>query len=255
MSIKIPLDLNHPFQLTVVLPGSNFSAKADLRPVSPFTVTLERHSTTVSLVAQFVVTATLKMNVFTSVDIDAATCSFASNRDEDFESHIEIMRPAPVRATMRDDESVSAVFIFRPLTELGACLLAGGSMCLGIEWHIDCLRFVSEWVSAVETNALGFALLIPPVTVEVMCTVSVPMRITNIRAERRSIDLVFEGGALQPTNQRIHVPELERGASCTINIGILPLIAGDHRLNFWVEDGGRRVDPLFPTYISVVEVQ
>jgi hypothetical protein len=156
---------------------------------------------------------------------------------------------------MRDDESVSAIFIFRPLTELGACLLAGGSLCLGVEWHIDCLHFVSEWVSVVETNALGFALLIPPVTVEVMRTVSVPMRITNMRAARRSIDLVFEGGALQPTNQRVHIPELEKGASCTLNISILPLIAGDHKLNFWVEDAGRRVDPLFPTYISVVEAQ
>ena len=86
-----------------------------------------------------------------------------------------------------------------------------------------------------------------------MQTTTVPLRITNLRDTARDIELAFEAGTIQPIAQKIKVPRLEKGASRTVNISLLPLATGVHKLKFWAEEGDQKIEPMFPTFITVVE--
>jgi hypothetical protein len=259
MSMKIPLEMTHAFSLRAFLPGrGDKGARVDLKPVNPFSVVWARDTTTVSLVTRFKIEMVLKGLPFPSIEIEGTNVALRSrlkSQVEDFESCIEILKPSQCNGEMKDEESVTSVFLFRPLTELGACLLADSLLHFMVDWRVANLRFTSEFTAELRSKSLGFALLLPPLTAEVMKTATVPMRITNLRAETRTIALFFEGGPIQPTTQVMHVPELAPGASYTLNISVLPLLAGEHRLDFWAEEDGVRIDPMFPTYITVVDPQ
>ena len=258
MLVKVPLDLMVPFYIDVFIPRNKTPiARVEMRIVHPFSVTWELHASTVSLVAQFTCSVALKGLPITSLELENTHVAFLtkpSNSDDDFASNIEIVKPANVQATMKDDDCISSVFIMRPLTEAGASLLANNLLEFMIDWRFENLRFTNHFMAEVSNECLGYALLLPPVTTEVMKRVTVPMRITNMRSQKQNIDLVFEGGPIQPTVQRLKVPELQIGDSCTLDISLLPLVAGCHVFNFWAEgDDGHRIRPLFPTYIRVTE--
>jgi hypothetical protein len=207
-------------------------------------------------VTVYKITAALKFSLLKLVEVENTNLRFASpppNDEQDFESHIEILNPAPVKATMVDENVLSTAFLLRPLTEFGASLLTNNLLHFSVDWRFESLRYTTQWTTEIRSRSLGFALLLPPVAAQVMQTVTVPVKITNLRAGNRQIELVFEGGAIQPTAERLKVPELGEGSSTTVNISILPLMAGEHRLKFWAEENGKKIYPLFPTYISVVE--
>lgn len=260
MSVKIPLDLAVPFYVDVFIPRSKTPiARVEMRTVLPFTVTWELRSSTVSLVAQFATSVSLKGCPINSIELENTNVAFLtkpSNIEGDFESNIEIVKPAKVSATMKDDDTISSVFIMRPLTEAGASLLANNLLEFMVDWSYKNMRWTNHYMVEVSNQCLGYALLLPPVSTEVMKRVTVPMRVTNMRSEKKRIDLVFEGGPIQPTVQRIRLPELRIGDSCTIDISLLPLVVGCHMFNFWAEcEDGQKVAPLFPTYMRVTEAQ
>jgi hypothetical protein len=257
MVAKIPLTLNSPFLLQIFIAGQKAPVtEVELRPISPFQIAWDLQATTVSLVAIYKITSALKFTFLKMVELEGTSLRFATpppNDEQDFESHIEILNPAPLKANMVDENVLSAVFLIRPLTEFGASLLTNNLLNFSVDWKYETLRYTTQWTTEVRSRSLGFALLLPPVAAQVMQTVTVPVKITNLRAGNRQIELVFEGGAVQPTAERIQVPELAQGSSTTVNISILPLMAGEHKLDFWAEENGKKIYPLFPTYISVVE--
>jgi hypothetical protein len=258
MSAKIPQSLTSPVVLEVHLAGQKTPiASLPLRPLLPFETELEIRSTSVSLVAIFKITTSLKHSGLHSVDVNSTSLFFKStppNDGQDFERHIDVIDSAPLaHSVMADCNKRTSVFVLRPLTELGAVIMANNRINFSVHWSCGFLKFTNIYSSEIKSECIGFAFLTSSVTAELMKKVIVTMKITNLHPEKKKVDLVFEGGPVQPTTQRIHVPELDRGASTTIAIAILPLAVGDHKLVFWAEEGGRRVDPLFPTYISVVK--
>lgn len=259
MCIKVPIDMTVLFSIQVFIPRkSNPIAQTDMKALIPWNVTWEMHSTTVSLVAQFTTVAMLKGSLLHSVQMESTNIAFFTkppHNEDDFATNIEIVKPGGASIALKDEDSMPSVFIIRPLTEAGASLMSNNMLEFMIDWKYKNLKFTSHFATEVEFESLGFTLLLPPVTTDLMKRVTVPMRITNLRSEKRNVELVFEGGPIQPTAQRIKVPELGVGDSCTVDISLLPLMEGYHKLSFWAEEDGRRIDPLFPTYIHVTGEQ
>ena len=256
LCVKIPTEMTVPFIVEVFIPRKATPiTKVEMRSVLPFMVTWAVHVTTVSLVAEFTTAVTLKgaMEPLVVENTHATFCVKPANSGEDVASNVEIIKPQNGVATVTDEETVSSVFIMKPLTETGASLIANNTLQYMVDWRCGSLRYTCHYSVDVSNQALGFALLMPPVATEVMSAVTVPMRITNVRNVNQGIDLVFEGGPIQPAVQRVRLPELKIGESCTIDVSLLPLVVGYHKFSFWAEtDDGTKIHPLFPTYIRVI---
>lgn len=258
MCVKIPNSMSVPFFIDVFIPRqANPITRIEMRCLLPFTVTWTMHVTPVSVVAQFNSSVTLRGTALESLEIEDTHAAFVARREsggEDVASNVEIQKPQTGTGTVCDDDTISSVFIIKPLTEVGASLIANNTLQYMMDWRYKNLRFTSHFNVEMSGESLGFALLLPPVAAEVMRGVTVPMRITNVRNEDQNLDLVFEGGPIQPAVQRVKLPELAIGESCTIDVSLLPLVAGYHRFSFWAETkDGTKIQPLFPTYIRVVE--
>ena len=148
---------------------------------------------------------------------------------------------------------MSAFFSLVPLTELGAVTLSNIILNFKITWKIKDLLYTTIWFAEMDWPSFGIAMLLPPVTTKALKTTTVPLRITNLKEPKKDLELVFDGGAIQPVAQRIRLPEIATGESITVNISFLPLNSGYHQLKFWAEENGVKIEPLFPTYIEITD--
>ena len=256
--VEIPISLTAGVTLEVYIP--RFSApvaKKDLKSLSPFSVSLKKHASTISYILQFNISVCLKGQEIDEVEIESTDIMFDSkppHNEENYLSNILVNKPCNIKGVMLDNQNLSAVFSLSPITEIGSAMLSDILILFMVKWKIKNLLFTTKWkVNLTNPSSLSMAILLPPVTTKVLSTTTVPLRITNLKEVKNNIELVFEGGAIQPVAQRIPIPELPVGESLTMNLSFLPLSTGYHQLKFWVEDKGVRIDPLFPTYINVIE--
>ncbi|KAK8891041.1 hypothetical protein M9Y10_028245 [Tritrichomonas musculus] len=257
LSVKIPITMNAPFSLEVYTPRKKAPiAKIDMRSISPFNVTVESHATSLSLITLFKIEALFKVQGIDKLYIESADIDFDTrppHNGKDFKSNIKIDKPCNCKCEVVDNESLSAVFSLIPLTELGAATLSNITLNFKITWRIKELAYTTVWIAEMDAPSFGMAMLLPPVTTKALKTTTVPLRITNLKETRKNLELVFDGGAIQPVAQRIRLPEIATGESITINISFLPLNSGYHQLKFWAEEDGVKIEPLFPTYIEIVD--
>ncbi|OHT10953.1 hypothetical protein TRFO_19525 [Tritrichomonas foetus] len=256
--VQIPITLMTAFDIEVFIPRVSRSvAKKEIHPVFPFSVTFKQHQTTLSSIAQFFINISLKGQDINELDIESTNIGFDTrppHNEEDFKSNIQIVKPCNLKCKICDDQNLSSVFLLSPLTENGALMLTSNLVIhFLLSWRIKELSFTSSWIVEMKTQSIGLTMLLPPVTTKALTTTTVPLRITNLKEARKNLELIFDGGAIQPVAQRIQVPEIPSGSSVTMNISFLPLSAGYHQLRFWAEENGKRIDPLFPTYINVVD--
>ncbi|OHT05876.1 hypothetical protein TRFO_26230 [Tritrichomonas foetus] len=258
LTVKIPITMSATFSLEVFLPRKvQPIAKVELRSIQPFTVTFEQFSTAVSSIAKFNITTSLKSDVVKEIQLQSADVEFDThppNHEEDYLSHIRICKPSPFNCASHDDDNMSVIFSFIPLSEKGAVMLTNLTLHFMITWRVMNLEFTIIWEAKMENSSLGLAMLLPPITAKVNQTTTIPLRITNLKSPKKeNLEIVFEGGPIQPVAERVKVPDLDVGSSATVNISLLPLSIGYHKFTFRAEDATSKIYPLFPTYISVVE--
>ena len=256
LSVKIPITLNSSFFLDVFIPRKRkYVARIDLRVITPFSVNMEHHSTAVSIITKFNILTTLKTRYLSEITFESADIEINTHpplNEEDYHSNIKTVKPNTLNCACNDNESLSVVFSFHPLSEKGASMLSNMLMHFFLKWKFQNLEFKTIYEAETINDSIGLAILLPPTTIKAMTTSTVPLRITNLNMVPKSVELVFESDLIQPVSERIKVPEIEPGASTTVNFSLLPLSVGYHKFNFWAEQDGVKVSPLFPTYISVV---
>lgn len=257
LSIKIPISMITPFSLEVYTPRKKEPiAKVDMRPISPFNVTIESHSTSLSLITLFSIETAFKIQGIDKLYVESADIDFDTrppHNGKDFKSIIKIDKPCNCKCEVIDGQKLNAVFSLIPLTELGAATLSNIVLNFKVTWKIKDLMYTTIWVAEMDSPSFGMAMLLPPVTTKALKTTTVPLRITNLKEPRKDLELVFDGGAIQPVAQRIRLPEIGTGESITVNISFLPLNSGYHQLKFWAEENGEKIEPLFPTYIEITD--
>ena len=77
LTVQVPANYSNPFYLDVYIPGKTTPiARTEIRPILPFSVSWEQHTTAVSYVAQFGIQTVLKGTKFNSVEIESTDISF-----------------------------------------------------------------------------------------------------------------------------------------------------------------------------------
>ncbi|KAH0790592.1 hypothetical protein GPJ56_005447 [Histomonas meleagridis] len=255
LKILIPPTMRTQFKIEAYIPGRAKSIQSHtLQIFSPFNVFFRSEPTTGSLILQFNIECDLRMNL--PVELESTDVEIEAENPQilhDFQSNIKITNPSNIKCTVKNEMSLSSIFIFVPLTSIGASMLPHLITNFSINWNVKSLSFKSVWTTDIEKETFGISILIPPITAKVNQTTTVPFRLTNANDVAKSIDLVFEGGYIQPVAKRVHVPNIEPNSSTTIDISLLPLAVGYHPLKFWAENAQKRIEPMFPTYVFVKE--
>lgn len=257
LSIKIPVSMVTPFVIEAYTPRKATPiAKAEMKPINPFNVSIKSQTTSVSYITQFDIDTTFRQQSIEKVFIESTDLEFDTkppHNSLDYQSNIKVEKPCNLHCQVHPDERFSVVYSLLPLTELGAVALSNFVVNFSINWTYNNLKFTSIWCYDFTSLSLGIAMLLPPVTTKALQTTTVPLRITNMIEARKDIEIVFDGGSIQPIAQRIKLPAISTGESITLNVSFLPLNSGYHQLKFWAEENGNKIEPLFPTYIEVIE--
>lgn len=259
LSVRIPITMTTPFNIDIFLPRTQVPVlRAEMVPLIPFDISVLQRSTSISTIIHYNILATLRSTSVKKVQIDDADVEFDTkppHNNEDIISNIQIVKPCQkfVKCKVQSDDQFSVLFSFIPLSEIGALMLSNLALRFLITWRYENLSYTTVWESKFESASLGITLLVHPVTAQLMNSTSIPMKISNFKDEKRNIEIFFDNGPLQPVMEKFKVSEIEPNSSITVNIGVLPLSVGYHQLKFWAEENGERIEPLFPTYISVTE--
>ena len=259
LSIRIPINMTTPFNIDIYLPRTQVPVlRTEMIPLIPFDISVQQQSTAISTIIHYNIFATLKSTDAKKVHIDNVDIEFDTrppHNNEDIISNLQIVKPINnfAECDVKSDDHLSVLFSIIPLTEIGALMMTNLALHFLISWRYENLVFTTIWESKFKSPSLGITLLVHPIPIHLMNLASIPLKISNFDKEKRSIELFFDNGPLQPVMEKCKLPDIEPNSSITVNIGVLPLSVGYHQLKFWAEENGEKIEPLFPTYISVIE--
>lgn len=259
LSIRIPINMATPFNIDIYLPRTQIPVlRTEMVPLVPFDISVRQQSTAISTVIHYNIFASLKSTEAKKIHIDNVDVEFDTrppHNNEDIISNLKIVKPLEsfAECDIKADDHFSVLFSVIPLTEKGALMLSNLSLNFLISWRYENLVYTTVWESKFKSPSLGITLLVHPIPIHLMNLASIPLKISNFNKEKRTIQLFFDNGPLQPVMEKYQLPEIEPNSSITVNIGVLPLSVGYHQLKFWAEENGEKIEPLFPTYISVIE--
>jgi hypothetical protein len=253
--IKVPHSQLSGFLISPLCFGnpSNMQGSLMCFSLQPFSVVWHRFLTPQSVVIQFAIRCTLPDGWTTPIAVAGSSLKFSESApgEPELASSIAIIPMGSAECALRNGDVLSVAFSLRPISDLGAIRIARLPLSFAISWAAEKNDYVSMFAVSLFEEDADLIISTPMTRCELMKQSVLPLRITNMCDRSRTIKLCFGSGAVQPMMKDRELIFEPGDEGKVVEFGFVPLAVGEHNLNIWGEEKGRKIFPMFPICLSV----
>lgn len=152
-----------------------------------------------------------------------------------------------------DGDELTLAYSMKPLNDYGAKCINDLHIMFSLEWEIDGEKFISNFNKSILNKVSDLLISTRMMKYQLFKNSSLEMTITNLSNSERKVNLCFGDGNIQPITKFSEIIFSSSERTKKIEFKFIPLSIGQRKLNFWIEENERKLEPLFPIYLTIGE--